>query len=120
MSQYHPVDLEATADPRPANSSPITRRRVLPFKGTTIKKTADTNTAAGLPINLEGDQEADPGPDVKEVTPSTEDTQEVLLIHILLEGIAQAEGPDHDPDPDLGSGPGLTEEGQGLIPTIID
>ena len=86
----------------------------------TIKKTADTNAVAGLPINPEGDQEADPGPDVKEVTPSAEGTQEVLLIHILLEGITQAEGPDHDPDPDLGLGPGLAEEGQGLIPTIVN
>ena len=120
MHQYHPVDLKAAADPWPANSSPITRRRVLPFKGTTIKVTADMNTVAGLPIDPEEDQGADPGPDIKEVTPSTEGTAEVLLIHILLEGMAQAEGPDHDPDPDLGSGPGLTEEGQGLIPTIID
>ena len=83
----------------------------------TIKVTADTNAAAaigttsGLPINQEGDQEADPSPDVDEVTPSTEGAQEVLLIHVLLEGIAQAEGPHHDPDPDLGPGPGLTEEG---------
>ena len=88
--------------------------------------TADTNTAAAigttgsLPINPEGDQGADPGPDVKEVTPSAEGTQEVLLIHVLLEDIAQAEGPDQDPDPDLGPCPGLTEEGQGLIPAIID
>ena len=75
---------------------------------------------AGLPINPEGDQEADPGPDFKEVTAGTEGAQEVLLIHILLEGITQAEGPDHDPNPDLGPGPGLTEERQSLIPTIID
>ena len=86
----------------------------------TIEATADTNAVAGLPINPEGDQEADPSPDVEEVTPSTEGAQEVLLIHILLEGIAQAEGPDHDPDPDLGPGPGLTEEGQGLIPAVIN
>ena len=72
------------------------------------------------PYQSRRDQEADPSPDIKEVTPSTEGTQEVLLIHILLEGITQAEGPDHDPDPDLGPGPGLTEEGQGLIPTIIN
>ena len=121
MHQYHPVGLEATADPQPANSSPITRRRVLPFKGTTIKGTADTNTAAAigttshLPIDPEGDQEADPSPDVEEVTPGTEGAQEALLIHILREGITQAEGPDHNPDPDLGLGPGLTEEGQGLV-----
>ena len=82
----------------------------------TIEVTADTNAVAGLPINPEGDQEADPGPDIEEVTPSTEGTQEVLLIHILLEGISQAEGPDQD----LGPGSSLTEEGQGLIPTIID
>ena len=86
----------------------------------TIKATAGMNAAAGLPIDPEGDQETDPSPNVKEVTPSTEGTQEVLLIHVLLEGITQAEGPDHDPDPDQGPGPGLTEEGQGLILTIID
>ena len=120
MHQYHQVDPKATADPQPANTSPIIRRRVLPFEEMAIKKIADMNTAAGLPINPEGDQEADPSPDVKEVTPGTEGTQEVLLIHILLEGITQAEGPDYNPDPDLGQGPGLTEEGQGLAPTIID
>ena len=126
MHQYHPVGLEATEDPWPANSSPITRRRVLPFKGMTIEVTADMNTAAAigttgsLPIDPEEDQEADPGPDIEEVTPGTEGTKEVLLIHILPEGITQAEGPDHDPDPDLGPGPGLIEEGQGLIPTIIN
>ena len=118
MYQYHPVGLEAEADPQPANSSPITRRRVLPFEGMTIKETADMNAVTGIPIDPEGDQEADPSPDVEEVIPSTEGTQEVLLIHIPLEGITQAEGLDHDPD--LGSGPGLTEEGQGLIPTIVD
>ena len=88
MHQYHPVDLKAAADPRPANSSLITRRRVLPFEGMTIKVTADMNATAGLPINPEGDQKADPGPDIKEVTPGTEGTQGVLLTHILLEGIA--------------------------------
>ena len=88
----------------------------------TIKVTADMNVVAGLPIDPEGDQEADPSLDIEEVTPSAEGTQEVLLIHVLLEGITQAEGPDHDPDPDLGPGPGpgLTEEGQGLIPAIVD
>ena len=107
-------------------SSLITRRRVLPFEGMTIKVTADQNavtaigTTGSLPINPEGDQEADLGPDVKEVTPGAEGTQEVLLIHVLLEGITQAVGPDHDPDPGLGPGPGLAEEGQGLVPTIID
>ena len=81
----------------------------------TIKATADPNavtaieTTGGLPINPEGDQEADPGPDVEEVTPGTEGVQGVLLTCVLLEGITQAEGPDHDPDPDLGLGPGLTE-----------
>ena len=119
MCQYHPIGLEAAADSWPANSSLITRRRVLPFRGMTMKATANTNAAAGLPINPEGDQEVDPSPDIKEVTPGAEGTQ-VLLIHILLEGIAQAEGPDHNPDPDLGPGPGLTEEGQGLIPAIIN
>ena len=126
MHQYHPVGLEDTADPWPANSSLITRRRVLPFEGMTIEVTADTNAAAaigttgGLPIDPEGDQRADPGPDVKEVTPSAEGTHKVILIHVLLEDIAQAEGPDHNPDPDLGPDPGLTEESQGLILTIID
>ena len=86
----------------------------------TIEKTADMNAVAGLPIDPEGDQEADPSPNIKEVTLGTEGTQEVPLIHILLEGIAQAEGPDHDPDPDVGPGPGLAEEGQGLIPAIIN
>ena len=111
MYQYHPVDLEAAANPLPKISSLITIRRVLPFEGMTIKETADTNAAAGLPISLKGDQEADPGPDVEEVTPGAEGAEDVLLIHVLLEGIAQAESPDHDPDPDLGPGPGLTEEG---------
>ena len=120
MCQYHPVGLKAAADPWPANSSPITRRRVLPIGGMTIKATADTNTVAGLPIDPEGDQEADPGPDVKEVAPSTEGAQEVLLIYVLLGGITQVEGPDHNPDPDLGPGPGLTEGGHSLIPAIID
>ena len=126
MRQYHPVGLEATADPWPANSSLITRRRVLPFKGMTIEVASDPNavtaigTTGSLPIDPEGDQEADPGPDIKEVTPGTEGTQEVLLTHVLLEVIAQVEGPDHDPDPDLGPGQGLAEEGQGLIPTIIN
>ena len=68
----------------------------------TIKVTADMNAAAAigtpssLPIDPEGDQEADPGPDIEEVTPSAEGAQEVLLIYVLLEGIAQADGPDHD------------------------
>ena len=53
----------------------------------TIKATADMNAVAGFPINPEGDQEADPSPDIKEVTPGAEGVQEVLLIHVLLEGI---------------------------------
>ena len=124
MHQYHPVGLKTAADTWPANSSSITRR-VLPFEGMTIEATADMNAAAaigttsGLPIDPEGNQEADPSPDAKEVTPGTEGAQEVLLIHVLLEDFAQAEGPDHDPDPDLGPGPGLAGEGQGLVPTII-
>ena len=118
MHQYHPVGLKAAADPQPANSSLVTRRRVLSFEGMTIEVTADMNAAAGLPINPEGDQEADPGPDIKEVTLGTGGTQEVLLIHVLLEVITQVEGPDHNPD--LGPGPGLAEEGQGLIPTTVD
>ena len=126
MRQYHPVGLKAAADLWPANSRLITRRRVLPFKGMTIKVTANLNaataigTTSSVPINPEGDQEADPGPDVKEVTPGTEGAQEVLLTCILLEGIAQAEGSDHDPDPDLDPSLGLTEEGQGLVPTIVN
>ena len=82
----------------------------------TIETTADMNAEAGLPIDPEGDQEADPSPDIKEVTPGTEGTQEVLPIHVLLEGIAQAGGPGHDPEPDSSPGLGLTGEGQGLIP----
>ena len=53
----------------------ITRRRV----------TADMNAAAAigptssLPIDPEGDQEADPGTDIKEVTPGTEGAQGIHL-----------------------------------------
>ena len=99
-------------------------RRILLFKETTIEPTADVNTVAaigttiGLPIDHEGDQEADSSPNAKEVAADAEGTQEVLLIHILLEGIAQAESPGYDPD--LGPGPGLTEEGQGLISAMIN
>ena len=88
--------------------------------------TADPNavtakgTTSGPPINPEGDQEAHPSPDIEEVTPGLEGAQGVLLTCILLEGITQAEGPDHDPDPDLGPGPGFTEESQGFIPAIIN
>ena len=78
--------------------------------------TADMNAEAGLPIDPEGDQEADPSPDVEEVTPGTEGAQEVLPIHILLEGITQAGGPGHDPEPDPGPGLGLTGEDRGFIP----
>ena len=59
----------------------------------TIEATADVNavaatgTTVGLPTNPEGDQEADSGPDVKEVTLDAEGAQEVLLVHVLLEGI---------------------------------
>ena len=76
----------------------------------TIKMTADTNADAGIPINPEGDQEADPSPDVKEVTPGTESTQEVLPIYVLLEGIAQAGGPGHNLEPDPSPGLGLPRE----------
>ena len=51
--------------------------------------TADINSEAGLPIDPGGDQEADPGPDVEEVTPGAEGVQEVLPIHVLLEGIVK-------------------------------
>ena len=44
----------------------------------TIEATADMNAAAGLPIDPEGDQEADPSPDIEEVTPGAEGTQEVF------------------------------------------
>ena len=82
--------------------------------------TADTNAEPGLPINPEGDQEVDPSSDIEEVTPGAEGTQEVLPIHILLEGIAQASSPGHDPEPDSGPGLGLTGEDQGLIPVPTD
>ena len=88
MHQYHPVGLEAAADPWPANSSLITRR-VLPIKGMTIEATADPNaataigTTGSLHLNPEGDQEADPSPDVKEVTPGTEGAQGILLSQVF-------------------------------------
>ena len=82
MHQYHLVGLKAAADPQPANSN------------LTIEVTADTNTVAGLPIDPEGDQESDPSADSIEVISGTEGAQEILLIHIPLEGITQAEGPD--------------------------
>ena len=108
MHLYHAAGLEVAADLQPTNTSQRTRRRILPLREMTIEMTADTNTEAGLPINPEGDHEADPGPDIKEVTPGTEDAQEVLPIHVLLEGITQAGGPGHDPEPDPGPGLGLT------------
>ena len=80
----------------------------------------DRSAEAGLPINPEGDQEADPGPDIEEVTPGTEGAQEVLPIHVLLEGVTQAGSPGHNPEPDPGPGLGLTGEDQGLIPTPSD
>ena len=86
----------------------------------TIETTADMNTEAGLLIDPEEDQEADPSPDIKEVTPGTEGVQEVLPIHILLEGFAPVGSPGHDPEPDHGPGPGLTGEDQGLIPIPAD
>ena len=60
------------ADLQPTKTSQRTRRRILPLRETTIEMTADTNAEAGLPIDPEADQEADPGPDVEEVTPGTE------------------------------------------------
>ena len=83
------------ADLQLTNTSQRTRRRILPL------------VEAGLPINSEGDQEADPDPDV---TPGTEGAQKVLSIHILLEGITLAGGPGQDLEPDPGPGLGLTGE----------
>ena len=120
MHLYHTEGLEVTADLQPTNTSQRTRRRILPLGEMTIETTADTNTEAGLPIDPEADQEADLGPDFKEVTPGAEGTKEVLPIHVLLEGISQAGGPGHDPEPDPGPGLGLTGEDQGLIPTTTD
>ena len=54
-----------------------------------------------LHINPEGNQGADPTPDIEGVTPDTEAVLEVLLIHILQEGIIPAGGPGHNPEPDL-------------------
>ena len=76
----------------------------------TIEMTADINAEAGLPIDPERDQEADSGPDIEEVTPGAEGTQEVLPIHVLLEGITPAGGPIHEPEPDPSQGLGLTGE----------
>ena len=64
----------------------------------------------------DGDHGADPTPDIEGVTPVAEAIPEVLLIHILQEGITPAGGPGHGPDP--GPGLGLTGEDQGLIPAL--
>ena len=118
MHLYHTAGLKVAADLQPTNTSQRTRR-ILPLGEMTIKMTADTNTETGLPINPEGDQEADPSPDVKEVTTGAEGAQEVLPIHVLLEGIAQAGGPGHDPESDPSPGLGLTED-RHFIPTPAD
>ena len=108
MHLYHTASLEVTADLQPTNTSQRKRRRILPL------------TEACLPINPEGDQEADPSPDIKEVTPGTEGTQDVLPIHVLLEGIAPAGSPGHEPEPDPSPGLGLTGEDQGIVPILTD
>ena len=110
MHLYHAAGLKVVADLQSTNTSQRTRGRILPLGEMTIKMTADMNAEAGLPINPEGDQEADPGPDVKEVTPDVEGIQEVLPIYILLEGITPAGGPGHDPEPDPSPGLGLAGE----------
>ena len=110
MHLYHAAGLKVAADLQLTNTSQRTRRRILPLGEMTIETTADTNAEAGLPINPKEDQEADPGPDVNEVTPGTEGTQEDLTIHILLEGITQAGSLGHNPEPDSGPGLGLTGE----------
>ena len=109
MHLYHAAGLEVMADLQLTNTSQRTRRRILPLREMTIQ-TADMNTEAGLPIDPEGDQEADPSPDVEEVTPGAEGAQEVLPIHVLLKGIAPADGPGHDPEPDPCPGLGLAGE----------
>ena len=119
MHLYHTTGLKVVADVQPTNTSQRTRRRILPLGEMTIKMTADKNAEAGLPIDPEGDQEADPGPDVK-VTPGAEGTQEVLPIHILLEGMAPAGSPGHNPEPDPSPGLGLTGEDRGLGPIPTD
>ena len=116
MHQFHAAGLKVVMDLQPTNTSQRTRRRILPLGEMTIKMTANTNAEAGLPIDPEGDQEADPGPDIEEVTPGAEGAQEVLPIHVLLEGIAPAGSPGHNPEPDPGPGLGLAGEDQGLIP----
>ena len=120
MHLYYTTGLEVAADLQLTNTSQSTRRRILPLREMTIEMTADTNAETGLPINPDMDQEADPGPDIEEVTQGTEGAQQVLPIHDLLEGITQAGGPGHDPEPDPGPGLGLTGEDQGLVPTIAN
>ena len=89
MHLYHDAGLKVAADLQLINTSQRTKRRILP---------------------PEGDQEADPGPDIKEVTPDAEGAQEVLPIHVTLEGIAEAGSPGHDPEPDPSPGLGLAGE----------
>ena len=108
MHPSHAASLEVTADLQLTNTSQRTRRKILPL------------TEAGLLINPEEDQEADPSPDIKEVTPGAEGTQEVLPIHVLLEGIVPAGSQDHDPEADPSPGLGLAGEDWGLIPIPIN
>ena len=79
MHLYHAAGLKVAVDLQPTNTSQRTRRRILPLREMTIKMTADMKAEAGLPIDPEGDQKADPGSDIKEVTPGTEGTQEVYF-----------------------------------------
>ena len=72
MHLHHAAGLKVAADLQLTNTSQRTRRRILPLGEMTIKMTADTNAEAGLPIDPDGDQEADPSPDVEEVTPGAE------------------------------------------------
>ena len=71
MHLYHAAGLKVAVDLQPTNTSQRTRRRILPLREMNIEMTADTNAEAGLPTDPEGDQEADPSPDVEEVTPGT-------------------------------------------------
>ena len=120
MHLYHAAGLEVVSDLQLTNTSQRTRRRILHLREMIIEMIADTNVEAGLPIDPEGDQEADPGPDIEEVTPGAEGSQEVLPIHILLEGITPPGSPGHDPEPDPGPGLGLTGEDRGLGPIPTD
>ena len=110
MHLHHTAGLEVAVDLQPTNTSQRTRRRILSLGEMIIEMTADMNAEAGLPINPEGDQEADLGLDVEEVTPGAEGTQGVLPIHVLLKGIARAGSPGQGPKPDPGPGLGLTGE----------